>query len=62
MRRSLLPGAVLGWLLTYLNQYANSVSAGQSIAPAQLFFSTLLFAALAPTILRVEVRRGTTHQ
>ena len=46
--------AVLGWLLTYLNQYANSVSAGQSIAPAQLFFSTLLFAAFAPTILSVR--------
>lgn len=50
--------AVLGWLLVYLNQYTNSVSTGLSFAPAQLLFSTVLFALLAPAVLSLRAFFG----
>ncbi len=46
--------AVLGWLLVYLNQYTASAASGLSFAPAQLLFSTLLFALLAPAVLSLR--------
>jgi len=50
--------AVLGWLLVYLNQYTASAASGLSFAPAQLLFSTLLFALLAPTALSLRAFFG----
>lgn len=50
--------AVLGWLLVYLNQYMASSSSGLSFDAAQLLFSTLLFALLAPAVLSIRAFLG----
>ncbi|HYR05098.1 MAG TPA: hypothetical protein VEP71_00280 [Gallionella sp.] len=51
-------GAVLGWLLAYLNLFAASWSSGQGNSAMQLLLCTLMFALLAPAVLITRALLG----